>query len=331
MRRRPLFFLGGALFALAGAAPALPNRTLPAPATERYVRGAREAEDAACRKCHARVAGEHERSLHEAAFADPSFARGYAIEPAAFCRSCHAPESSPAAEPDAFARTRGVACVTCHRSDASGEILTGLAASARPAPHPVRRVADFGTRACVACHEFAFPGAAALGARGLMQRTASEHAAAPAKDRSCASCHMAGSGHRFPASRDPALLAAAITVRATREPDGVARFVLEPRDVGHAFPTGDLFRRLVLRLTTKRGVREHAFERTFRSERHGDGAPVRVEASDSRLSGRREVVLPLASAATRWQLVYQRVTASAQTPPFERGIEAETVLASGTL
>jgi hypothetical protein len=332
----------GLVSADGGGHPSMRVR-MPAPATAAYARGAREADDAACVKCHAAIASEHEGSLHAKAFTDASFQRGYAAEPAAFCRSCHAPEQAPASEPDAFARSHGVSCVTCHRPDASGAVL---AAAARPgadksasrSPHAVTRVDDLGTRACVSCHDFAFPGAAALGEKGRMQKTALEHAASEARDRSCASCHMPRSergraSHRFTASRDATLLSAALDVRASRDDDGRALFVLASRGVGHAFPTGDLFRRLVLRVKTPRGVIEHPFGRTFRASRDASGAIVRFESSDARLSPSQRVALPIPGAPgdLAWEIAYQRVTGVAQSPPGGTDVEDEIILARGTL
>ena len=173
------------LVLLAGVALPAPGASMPGPATARYVRGDRAAEDAACRRCHRAIAAEHDASLHARSFSDPSFQRGYAIEPQAFCRSCHAPEAAPGAAPDRFAAGAGVACVTCHVPTAGGPVVTTSRDDGPTlAPHPVLHVDDFGTRACSACHEFSFPNADARsdGGRGtgLMQKTLREHAASPA-------------------------------------------------------------------------------------------------------------------------------------------------------
>src|SRR5436190_15942966 len=130
------------------------------------------------------------------------------------------------------------------------------------------------------------------------------------------------SGHRFAASRDRDFLAKALEVSVERK-EGSAFFTLTARDVGHAFPTGDLFRRLVVRLRTEHGVLEQPLSRNF-----GAARGVRYEASDLRLQPKRHFGLPLGigSAAT-WEVAYQRVTAVAQAPPFTSTVEAELVLA----
>ncbi len=171
-----------------------------------------------------------------------------------------------------------------------------------------------------------------------MQKTTREHAASAERGRSCASCHMTANergrhGHGFAASRDPALLSAALEVDASRDAEGQAVFTLASRGVGHAFPTGDLFRRLVLRVTTRGVVFEHPLGRTFRATRDASGAAVRFEATDERLSSSRRIVLPLSGkpGELAWEVTYQRVTGVQQTPPFAVDVEAETVLARGKL
>lgn len=298
---------------------------MPGPATgpRAATRAARNAE---CVLCHAGIAEEHAASLHASSFTDASFQRGYALEPVAFCRGCHAPEADPRAEPGGFARTHGVACVTCHDPDDRGATLATSASG--HAPHAVVPVADLGTRACVACHEFAFPEAKLPAAASMMQRTVTEHAEVAT---GCAACHMppdedGHAGHRLGASRDPRLLARSVVVAPTRLDEERVAFALTAQGVGHAFPTGDLFRRLVLRVRSARGsVTEEPFGRSFRAQ---DG--VRHEIRDRRLAPRQSVVLAARPGAT-WQLVYQRVTSVDQTPPFDSHVESETELARGEL
>lgn len=299
---------------------------MPGPAAGPRDAELRSVRNAECVLCHAGIADEHDASLHAASFTDASFQRGYVLEPVAFCRACHAPEADPAVAPEGFARSHGVACVTCHDPEGRGAILA-TRASGR-APHAVAPVADLGTRACVACHEFAFPGSPTHGTTSMMQRTAMEHAEVAT---ACATCHMPPDddghpGHRFGASRDADLLARSVVVEPTRLDAERVSFALTAQGVGHAFPTGDLFRRLVLRVTSARGtVLEEPFGRSFRAR---DG--VREEVRDRRLAPRQSVTLA-ARAGARWQLVYQRVTSVDQTPPFASHVESETELAAGAL
>lgn len=304
------------------ASVAVAGPKMPAPATAAYARGTREAENAACIKCHSGVAKEHEASLHAKSFSDASFQKGYQQEPLAFCRGCHAPETAPASTPDTFAH--GMACVTCHAPLGGNDPKSVLATRASgKAPHPVTAIADFGTRSCAGCHEFFFEHAESFGVRGKMQKTILEHGS---DARSCASCHMtAGNGHSFRASRDIAFLQNALDVRAERTAGGDASFTLTAKNIGHAFPTGDLFRRLVLRIQTSHGPLEYPFTRTF----HAEGA-TRVESTDNRLQPSQKQLVP-ARGPIDWEVAYQRVTGVQQSPPWRIDVEAELVLARGSL
>jgi hypothetical protein len=131
------------------------------------------------------------------------------------------------------------------------------------------------------------------------------------------------------------MLARALVVTTSRDEGEHAVFELSSRGVGHAFPTGDLFRRLVLRVVPKgapRGSRpvEIPFWRTFRAAESDDGTLARYEASDRRLAPSQRVVIPVTVELT-WEVAYQRITSVEQTPPFGVDVEAETILARGRL
>jgi hypothetical protein len=80
-------------------------------------RGRREAAvtlNATCVACHPQEAAEWRASRHRAAYSNAAFQEALRIEPTAFCRGCHAPESDPAADPPPPVADLGVGCVTCH-------------------------------------------------------------------------------------------------------------------------------------------------------------------------------------------------------------------------
>src|SRR5688572_10416694 len=143
-----------------------------------------------CVDCHRDVAEEWRGSLHQRANVEPAYQRSFAIEPLAFCRSCHAPEAIATEEaPDAVSHL-GVGCVTCHVTE-STDVLAAPSSSGKPSPHGVRRIAAFaGPDACKDCHEFSFPMVRGTSRELLMQSTHTEHAESPGSARSCASCHM---------------------------------------------------------------------------------------------------------------------------------------------
>lgn len=220
-------------------------------------------------------------------------------EPFPFCRACHAPEANPnEPAPEGVSRL-GVGCVTCHVVD--DRILAGSSrgSSPRPSPHPVFRKSAFdGASGCGGCHEFPFPDSASGPHRLLMQSTMSEHASSPSADRSCASCHMTlvdgpregrHRDHRFAASRDVEQLRSAVKIEETSFDERGLVLTLRRGAVGHAFPTGDMLRRLAIEVdafdaTDKRvGHEERFLARHFGFVRAPFVAPRKVVVRDDRV------------------------------------------------
>jgi hypothetical protein len=267
-----------------------------------------------CRNCHADIAREWAASSHASAYVDPMFASAFARESESpFCQGCHAPEADPARRPSERAAAIGVACVSCHLDLDGDTVLAGPATSAtRPAPHPLRRTPAFaGPDACASCHEFSFPDARA-DPQLLMQRTIREHQASADADQPCQSCHMPERGHRF--AVDDALLRAAADIVATREAAALV-VTIEPRALGHAFPTGDLFRRLAVVVTSSDGTWS---EQRFLARRFDvqeiEGRPIKIEVGDDRVGvrpGPTRVAFALPERvrgqALRWSVAWQRV------------------------
>lgn len=288
--------------------------------------------NARCEACHREIAAEWRASFHRASHVDPVYRRQLAHEPRSFCNGCHAPETTSTELVPEPLGAIGVGCVTCHV--VGDRILAaprreGTAADG--AHHAIVRTAALDEAACAACHEFAFPDSRADGGRSplTMQSTLSEHAASKYADRSCAACHMpwvpdAGRGHRshaFAASRDEASVRGAVVIEDGGLVGDELRLTLRPGVVGHAFPTGDLLRRLALRVEVLdaegqwRLRAERFLMRRFGFERGSPyQAPRRVLAGDDRVgaSGEpieiRQPVSGLAPGArVRWTLRYERV------------------------
>ena len=339
-------------------APELPG---PAPRSRRPgapdVRKANEE----CASCHVEIAEEWRVSLHRQAWIDPVFQKAYAIEPVAFCRSCHAPEASPAAAPGEAAQAVGVGCTTCH---VQGEMIVGATASSGRAPHGVFADARMATRqACAACHQFDFPGE-----RLPMQDTLREHAASSFASTECQSCHMplvasvassAGKpgarphkSHAFQVIGDPSMIRRAVKLSASRPSARKVAIAIAAGDVGHAFPTGDMFRRLEVRaeaISASGEVIARAdpviLGRTFTDRsRDREKSPAfafhRVEAEDSRVpppgAGPAPIVElsfggPVGPLRVRWRVAYQRMgTAMAASFGVEQAID-EVIVGEGEL
>jgi hypothetical protein len=273
---------------------------------------------AECTSCHAEEASAWSASLHRASFRDRSFQRGYALEPQPFCRDCHAPTGD---------FDHGVSCASCHGSDGHDSAS-----------------ADHARESCIACHEFPFEGASLPPKRSeLMQLTVTEHRESAFSDVACIDCHMPRDAtgkrtHRFDVSRNAEFLRAAIAIVEARTTENEVVVTLAPLHVGHAFPTGDMFRRLVVIAEEVEWARttERRLARTFGPA--PDGAKKQTR-TDTRLRETTTFRLPLRGAATaevRVRVLYQRLVSvgldlpSRQERPSEK-LEDEIVLAERVL
>lgn len=338
-----------------------PDHWLPGPARRGGVArdpAARLALDEGCRRCHADAAHEWSGSQHAGSWSSDAFQHAFTVEPRAFCQRCHAPEEdarTAVGDVSSAAASLGVGCVTCHVQPGTDVVLAAPRsegpepASDDRSPHPLARSASFaGPQACKSCHEFSFPDAALREHPLAMQSTITEHARSAAADRSCADCHMprgtdGDRSHAFAGAYDPATLARALEIEATREGLTV-RLRLRPGEVGHAVPTGDLLRRLMVEVRVDDPDGAQAFlARRFFGRRFGpvhqpSGITVRGERGDERIGVGEDGVrtssfeLPPALAAhpVRWRVVHQRV-AQHSSDPRRAPIEGELEFAAGVL
>jgi hypothetical protein len=189
-------------------------------------------------------------------------------------------------------------------------------------------------QACASCHQFDFPTHAHQVAPEPMQDTLAEHASSTRKDTPCQSCHMPivdgpdgkHRSHTFSVIGDPAMLRRALKVDA-QYAQGRVTLALSAGEVGHAFPTGDMFRRLEVRAEAIDAAgrvvaraEPEILARTFTDvprDPHGSELTFqRVQSSDTRVPapglGPRhvELLMPRAPKGTRlrWSVVYQRMS-----------------------
>ncbi len=317
-------------------------------------------QNASCVGCHPDVAVEWSRSLHREAWRDPVFQKAYAVEPVAFCRGCHAPESDPDKEPTARAKEVGIGCVTCHVN--AGEVHSARASGR--AEHPVKVDSTMaGPQLCARCHQFDFPPDSQQLHAEPMQDTIAEHARSSEAATPCQSCHMPyvdgpdgrHRSHAFSVLSDPSLIRSAVTVRAERVDTLTGprvRVTLVGAKIGHAFPTGDMFRRLEVRAvavdphgrTLARAVPAPLL-RVFGDRPRDPGGTdltfARVELEDTRVpppgEGERvvELVLPARAGVRRARVVYT-VAYQRMSTPMARSFGVnqvldEIIVASGEL
>lgn len=294
--------------------------TMPGPAP-RAAEGRLGLDNSSCEACHPIQAAQWRGSQHQTAYIELEFQRAFAHEPLPFCRTCHAPEADPRRAPPPVAAEIGVGCVSCH---VVGDAVLAAPGPAVAAPHPLRREPRFVTAdACVNCHQFGFPDNRRRAVPEAMQRTIAEHAASPRAATTCAECHMrdetGARTHAFVGSRAATYVRGALDVTAARTSDAIEiRVAARSEVVGHAVPTGDLFRRLAVsvrpvgpgprRAWTSRYLARHYEMQIAR------GAPIRVEYSDDRphAGGAPQVVRFALDPSdvgrpVAWELRYERV------------------------
>lgn len=279
------------------------------------VEGPRSAEgEGECGGCHADEVARWRTSMHHASYSSPDFQASLAEEPLAFCVRCHAPRAEELGLAEGGAR--GIDCATCH----PGAEAHDRAAKATPAGARRSRPR---TRSCDGCHELSSEGSATL-----LQSTVTEHAASAASAVPCASCHMKARGstrdHGFAVSRDAEVLARAIGLLDARRTGERVTFSLAARGVGHAFPTGDLFRELRVRAWIEtadghvRGETEAALHRDWDAHRRAFGSPRAPDPlADTRLFDEPRAFVIAIPAEARDEPLVLRVTVD-----YRRGFEA---------
>jgi hypothetical protein len=299
-----------------------------------------------CLGCHASIAAEWAGSQHRSSFTDEAFQRAYAIEPLAFCRGCHAPTASAKSMPSAIAADTGVGCTSCHVMDGQLHASPGEG----DGPHALVRSESFASAdACARCHEFDFPDTALRAKAEPMQLTVAEHASSRFSNVACATCHMPWTGdgdaphrsHRFDASRDPSMVRAAVVVAGTRTSPTTVQVALAPGIVGHAFPTGDLLRRVavVAQPLGARAVRPRVryLARHFDRVQDLPGIYVRKAVTDDRVGvdeGARVVELAFPEAGAdpiAWWVVYERVGHPRGRDERAAFVEGSIAIAGGVL
>lgn len=305
-----------------------------------------------CGQCHAQIYAQWQKSLHADSFTDPYFQKAFAKEPYDSCRHCHAPTAKSVE--DSAGLTEAVGCLTCHVR--GGQVLAAEksadAAAQVAAPHPILRTAKLNdARACASCHEFGFLaapekyGKPRFESKELQQTTLSEwHKSSTGKaNQPCQSCHMGPmlTDHTMP-GHTPEMLQQAVKIEVFPHKIGQNWDIalnLQADRVGHAVPTGELFRRLEWCAFDASGaaVAREAFGRTWNSvvqkdAQHGSFRTRTLDV-DSRVMPApapaqvRKLVIDAALLPVRWQLDWVRAEGAeaAGLAACRRGTRVEVV------
>ena len=273
-----------------------------------------------CKSCHEEIFRDWKSSRHAVAQSNPLFQEGYWLEPQQRCLYCHAPLMFQQASSGRRLLRRdlaheGVNCATCHIR--SGTIFSS--SSAGYAYHPYER--DQRLRSpefCAGCHQFGFgnqlDGGVHISSLAV-QNTYEEWRSYQASggNKTCQQCHMPNGRHTFRGGHDLETLRGAFKLSATAI-DGMVRFRLDLQNVGHEFPTGDLFRSLSLEIKERgeRTFREAArFEKTYSpviDSKTGDAYLKKKSDTTLRPFESRIIALP-GARPIEYRLVYRYTSA----------------------
>jgi hypothetical protein len=235
--------------------------------------------DAFCRRCHAPLVRDDGEPPARATGAGPGFAPRLG-----------ASGPGPGADAEAgFASlaARGIDCAVCHVRE--GRVLGGHGRG--DGDHATRRDARLLSSAfCGSCHQFDFPRPRAgqpvrYHPGQPLQNTLVEWTQSRYADRACQDCHMprvaaAGLGtrshrsHAFRTFEDRVLMARAVVVKANARRRGGELHVtvsIAPGEIGHGFPTGDMFREAVLTVRAGAAQRRQVLRRYFAPVITADG------------------------------------------------------------
>jgi hypothetical protein len=220
-----------------------------------------------CSGCHKKDTHYWLESVHSRSATNEIFRLAFKEEPRQWCLGCHA----PLYDPDLFIQEErdvmkllsplakeGVNCAVCHVRE--GKIM-GLKNNENSYHEGLNfsnyKFQDF----CVGCHEFNFPKNYTREieySHEPMQSTYKEFQKTYWYDNkfSCNYCHGKGNAHNLGGASDRKFLKRNVKVSVKMEKvngsnNYLVKFQIRIPKIGHAFPTGDLFRSVSLEIYSK--------------------------------------------------------------------------------
>jgi len=241
----------------------------------------------ACQTCHKDIYRQWRSSQHGKAYTNPVFRQGFAEEPLAQCMNCHAPlwENKKSSFDKAYSYkafdlpvvNEGINCAVCHlRND---RIISGNsdAAQLTGCLMPLKYDPELKqTKFCANCHQFNFPAQSSpqvVHGNVPMQETVSEFRQTGwhNEGKSCQHCHFKRGNHNANSAHSSQNLKSAMRFsgKYIEAEDKTGRFLhakIGFKNIGHHFPTGDLFHILTLYVydAEDRVVAHHDFDKHVR-------------------------------------------------------------------
>ncbi|MBX3724173.1 MAG: hypothetical protein KF713_20165 [Turneriella sp.] len=276
-----------------------------------------------CRDCHKTVYDNWSKSRHRVALTNELYRESHEREPSPWCVNCHAPLRLTGAEQKPYRGDEGISCLVCHAR--AGKILTGAPPTKAEAHTYVIRPEFKDERMCENCHEFNFPTAATAMHEGEkfrytaqpMQSTVEEYRASGYFGRvTCQGCHLFSGtvdSHSFPGGHALERLKRDLRIEIARSDPNHITVRLFAQGIGHAFPTGDLFRTLRVRLLGADGHAaeielRHHFELVPAAERDAN-APLKRRVKEETLPPPRLDYVSMREYTVPWPAAARSVSA----------------------
>ncbi|WP_244244951.1 cytochrome c family protein [Leptospira koniambonensis] len=238
-----------------------------------------------CGTCHKKIYENWRGSRHSQAFTNPLYKQSHEKEPMSWCLNCHAPflqaNSDPKDPNQRLQSEDGVSCITCHVRD--GKILVNNLPTQTENVHEYKQTELLASEEfCANCHQFNFPDKESV----TKQKNFISYSNLPMQNtveewkqsywhgkKNCQSCHLlpnSSKSHTFPGGHHIQKLRDSFSVFLEKSSESTYIVSLFAEDIGHSFPTGDLFRSLRLRVLDQKGIviQEWRLGKTYEENRN---------------------------------------------------------------
>ncbi|MDX1957709.1 MAG: multiheme c-type cytochrome [Leptospiraceae bacterium] len=212
-----------------------------------------------CKSCHNEIYFEWYNSRHKNSYNNHLFQKSYKAEPLDWCLNCHAPLVNKTNQ--RVNVNEGVSCIVCH--ERNNHTLTGKNNSTKNYHNVISIPQMNQSEFCANCHQFNFPTKESLTKNSIhysqlpMQNTFEEWKSSYYKNVKCQDCHMKFNPidsyrtHNFEGGHNLKLLNESLDIEIHEVQEDIFVLTFKSIGIGHAFPTGDLFRKLCVEIFDK--------------------------------------------------------------------------------
>lgn len=285
-----------------------------------------------CTGCHQQEFQDWSKSRHSQAFSNQNFQEGYFREPQERCLNCHTPLQEQVTEiktsPKLGLAHEGVNCVACHVRD--GQVQSSKSSGDSYHGYVENNFLK-SPQFCASCHEFNVNGST-NGQVHLTNTNAQstyrewQNYQAAGGTRTCQNCHMPDGRHVFQGAHGRQTT----PLKVVAKPRGSSTVLeLSTQEIGHNFPSGDVFRRVTLEVRAS-AAQSFTTVETF-GRRYGDVGGFRLLSNTSLRPFEKREVEVSTPRPFHYRLTYHFMKdqdkINSQTLPAER----ERLLQQGTI